>query len=140
FITITGSGFFPGTLVVKFNGVRDTTAAADGTGTSIQAHVAPGTPNGTAPVFVSVNGVQAPTNSGPYFTVIGPNDPFVDGFSPSTGDNPGTTQVTITGIHFTGITGVKFNGASASFSPVTVDNSFTATLPVSATTGPITVQ
>src|ERR1019366_6139643 len=67
-VTITGSGFYPGTLLVKFNGVQATNYAATLTdGTEIQAQIRIGTPSGTGPVFVSVNGVQAPTNNGIFF-------------------------------------------------------------------------
>ena len=136
YITITGSGFFPGTLVVKFNGVQDPAAFATlANGTEIQAHVAAGTPKGTGYVFVSVNGAQAPTNNGVLFTVIGPSDPYVETFSPTTGI-PGSTPVTLTGTHFTGMTALRFNGVNAAFS-VTDDSSITVTVPAGTTTGPI---
>ena len=57
YITINGSGFYPGTLVVKFNGVQDTGAAATAAdGTVIQAHVPVGAPKGSGPIFVSFPG------------------------------------------------------------------------------------
>ena len=136
-ITISGSGFLGGPLVVKFNGVNASAAAATFDNTII-AHVANGTPRGTGPVFVSVSGQQALTNNGIYFTVIGPNDPYVTDFSPTAG-SPGIA-VTINGTHFIGTTGVKFNGANASFSPITSDLFITATVPANATTGPISVE
>jgi hypothetical protein len=138
-IIISGGGFSNVNLVVKFNGVRDTSAfatAADGS--TIQAHVPTGAPKGTGPVVVSVNGVLAPTNNGVYFTVIGPSDPYVDGFSPGAG-NPGTS-VTITGTHFIGVTAIKFNGAAASGYSITADNFVTLSVPANATTGPISVE
>jgi len=139
-ITINGGGFYPGTVVVKFNGVQDPSAAAtDTSGTAITAHVRPGTPKGTGPVFVSINGVMAPTNNGVVFTVIGPSDPYAASFSPATGV-AGSTVVTLTGTHFTGTTAVKFNGGSASFVPPTVDTTLTATVPNGASTGPISVE
>src|SRR5262245_40786785 len=54
-VMILGSGFFPGTLVVRFNGVLDPTAQAIAQdGTSIQAQVPAGATNG--PISVSING------------------------------------------------------------------------------------
>jgi len=140
YITITGSSFSPGTLVVKFNGVQDTAAYATlAGGTEIQTHVPPGTPNGTGYVFVSVNGVQAPINNGIFFTVIGPTDPYASAFSPATAPAGSSMVVTFTGVHFDGITAVKFNGVSAGFGPVTDPTTFTATLPAGAQTGPISI-
>ena len=142
FITINGTGFSPGTLLVKFNGVEALPGYGATDVNTIQAHIRAGTPKGTGYVFVSVNGVQAPTNNGVFFTVIGPNDPYVTDFSPATGV-PGSTVVTFNGVHFANssfITAVKFNGISASFGPVNSDSTFTATVPVGATTGPITVE
>jgi len=134
-ILITGTGFLPGALVVRFNNVPASSAAATaGDGTLIQAHIAIGTPRGTGPVFVSVNGVQAPTNNGVYFTVIGPSDPYIDGFIPGAG-NPGTT-----GTHFIGVTAIKFNGTAASGYSITADSFVTVSVPANATTGPISVE
>jgi hypothetical protein len=136
-ITISGSGFLGGALVVKFDGFNASTAFAN-TDTTIIAHVANGTPRGTGPVVVSVGGQQADTNNGIYFTVIGPSDPYVSDFLPTGGVT--NISVTLNGTHFIGITGVKFNGANASFGPVTSDLFVTATVPANATTGPISVE
>lgn len=139
-IDIAGSGFYPGALVVKFNGVLATNfQATDTFGTNIQAQIRIGTPSGPGPVVVTVNGVQAPTNNGVLFTVIGPNDSYVTDFSPSSGV-AGSTMVTFNGIHFTGVNGVKFNGTSVpGFSPPSDDTTFTATVPAGAQTGPISL-
>jgi hypothetical protein len=142
YIVITGSGFSPGTLVVKFNGVLATNYAATlADGTEIQARIRIGTPSGKGPVFVSVNGSMAPTNGGPFFTVIGPNDPYVDSFSPVKG-NAGGTVVTIAGTHFSGSPAVtvKFNGVVASHNPITEDTNIIATVPSGAQTGPISIE
>jgi len=136
-ILIYGGGFSNVSLVVRFNGVlalNSFATAADGS--TISAQIRPGTLSGTAPVVVSVNGQQAPTNNGVVFSVIGPNDPYVTGFSPTFG-NPGQS-VTITGTHFTGAS-VRFNGTGANIS-VNNDNQITATVPNGASTGPISVQ
>jgi len=58
------------------------------------------------------------------------------GFSPRSG--PPGTKVTLRGINFTGATSVLFNGVSADFT-VTSDLRITTTVPLDATTGPITV-
>jgi uncharacterized repeat protein (TIGR03803 family) len=62
--------------------------------------------------------------------------PTISGFSPTSGG--AGTSVTITGTSFIGATAVEFNGAGAAF---TVDSAtqITATVPASATTGPLTV-
>jgi uncharacterized protein (TIGR03437 family) len=57
-------------------------------------------------------------------------------FSPSSGA-PGST-VTLAGTGLTGSTEVTFNGVSASFHVVS-DTQITATVPATATSGPITV-
>ncbi len=69
-------------------------------------------------------------------TVTEPAAIVISGFMPNTG--PVGTVVTISGSGFTGATDVQFNGLTASY---TVDNDgqITATVPLSATTGPITV-
>ncbi len=137
FITITGSGFFPGTLVVRFNGVQDTTAQATAAdGTVIQAVVPAGAPLGPGKIFVSVNGISV--LSADDFTVIGAG-PYITGFSPPTGS--AGAVVTISGTHFTGANFVRFNGVSAAGS-ISIVNDFQiqATAPSGVTTGPISVE
>ncbi|MFO1488755.1 MAG: IPT/TIG domain-containing protein [Verrucomicrobiota bacterium] len=138
FITITGTGFSPGAVVVKFNGVSSSPAAGATTATEIQAHVANGTPRGTAYVDLTVAGVRAATNNGVVFTVIGNTDPYITGFSPPIG-TPGSTSVTITGVHFAAGMSVKFNGTAASGFSVTDPNEVTVTVPTGATSGRISV-
>jgi large repetitive protein len=60
----------------------------------------------------------------------------VTGFSPTSG--PTGTKVTISGISFTGASAVKFNGITAAYTVVS-GSTITATVPVSATTGKISV-
>ncbi|HEU5070090.1 MAG TPA: IPT/TIG domain-containing protein [Verrucomicrobiae bacterium] len=132
-ITITGTGFAPGTVVVKFNGVQDPTAGATST-TTIQAHVPAGAPLGAGPIFVSVAGVGV--NSADDFTVIG-SGPFVSGFSPAIG-NAGAS-VTIFGAHFSNPLTVKFNGVTVPGASTAAPDQFTVTVPAGVTTGPISV-
>ncbi len=140
-IFITGTGFSNVTLVVKFNGVTASSAFATlADGTEIQTHIANGTPKGTGYVLVSVNGHEAPTNNGVFFTVIGSTDPYASDFTPATAQAGSSTVVTINGVHFNGITAVKFNGISTSFGSVTDPTTFTATLPAGAQTGPISIE
>jgi type II secretory pathway pseudopilin PulG len=58
-------------------------------------------------------------------------------FTPLTG--PAGTVVTIVGQHFTGATAVKFNGTAATSFTVVSDTQITATVPGTATSGPISV-
>lgn len=62
--------------------------------------------------------------------------PSIVSLSPASG-SAGST-VTITGRHFTGATGVQFNGVAASYS-VDSATQITATVPTGATSGPVTV-
>lgn len=133
YIIISGSGFSPGTLVVRFNGVRDTGASAN-TMDSIQAHVPVGATNGSNPIFVSVNGVV--TYSAQDFTVIG-SGPYVTDFSPTNGS--AGTAVTINGVHFTAPLTVKFNGVTAPGASAPTPTQISVNAPAGVTTGPISV-
>jgi hypothetical protein len=137
YIQIFGSGFYPGTLVVKFNGVPASDAAATtADGTFIQARVPASAPLGAGPIFVSVNGVS--TFSAADFTVIGAG-PYVTSFDPYRG--PTGTKVTLDGTHFaTGnATNVAFNGKlGVGFSRVS-DTRIQVDVPAGATTGPLTI-
>jgi hypothetical protein len=134
-ITITGSGFYPGTLVVKFNGAIATVATPSFDGTTITTHVPTGAPQGAGSIFVSVNGLS--TLSGDNFTVIGPG-PYVDSFSPGFGS--GGTSVSIYGAHFFSSTAVKFNGVNALSFFASADGLITVVVSNAATTGPITIE
>ncbi|HZD80736.1 MAG TPA: IPT/TIG domain-containing protein, partial [Actinomycetota bacterium] len=61
----------------------------------------------------------------------------ITGFSPTSG--PVGTSVQITGTGFTGTSDVSFGGASATSYTVDTDSQITATVPASASTGPISV-
>src|SRR5439155_5462717 len=73
-----------------------------------------------------------------HFTIgtSGTPPPTVGSFTPSSG--PVGTTITISGSGLTGATGVTFNGAAASYT-VDSDSQITATVPSSATSGPIGV-
>jgi len=134
YITISGSGFSPGSLIVQFNGVTDFTAGAVAANL-IQAHVPPGAPLGAGPIYVSVNGQS--TWSAQDFTVIGPG-PYIAGFGPSSG-NAGAS-VTFTGAHFASPLTVKFSGASPFTASPPSSTSFTVAVPTGVTTGPVTMS
>ena len=63
--------------------------------------------------------------------------PIVTGFAPI-GGKPGD-PIVLTGINFTTATNVAFNGSNATFH-VTSDTQISATVPVGATTGPISAS
>ena len=65
-----------------------------------------------------------------------PPAPAISGFTPTSG--AAGTAVTISGSGFTGASAVAFNGTSASYT-VNSDTQITATVPGSATSGPISV-
>lgn len=65
-----------------------------------------------------------------------PNPPSITGFAPASG--AAGTNVIITGNNFSSATAVRFNGVNALFTLNSVTQ-ITATVPVAATTGPITV-
>src|SRR5436190_5101739 len=127
-VTIIGFNFV-GTTNVLFNSKRATfgvTAA-----TQIQATVPFGATNGPITVMTPA-GVAVTTND---FLVIGPA-PIIDEFTPGVG-GPGTF-VQITGVNFTNVTSVKFNGVNASFS-APASSQINAQVPPNATTGKISV-
>ena len=140
YIVITGTGFYPGTLLVKFNNVEAFDYAAISS-TEIKARIRAGTPLGPGRIFVSVAGVS--TQSGNLFTVIGPG-PFVTNFTPVAG--PAGTTVTIEGVHFTDnsysspVTNVSFNGISGPNLWVSSPNLLTVDAPGGVSTGPLTLR
>jgi hypothetical protein len=134
-VTIFGSGFYPGTLVVKFNGKVDPTAEATAAdGTVIQAHVPAGATTG--PINVTVNGTDE-GSSLQDFTVIG-FGPYITGFSPAVG-GPSQT-VFVDGVHFLNATNGYFNGRAGANFFVQSDIRIMMDVPAGASTGPISVR
>jgi cytochrome c peroxidase len=124
-VTITG---FTGATAVSFNGVAATfTVSPSGT---ITTTVPAGATTGPITVTTSGSGALVTTTR---FTVT----PTITSFAPSIG--AAGTGVTITGTNFIGTTDVRFNGTGTTF---TVSNSgtITATVPVGASSGLITVK
>ena len=127
-VTITGTSF-TGATAVEFNGVAATsfTVVSD---TSITATVPTGATTG--PIAVTTPGGR-PLTSTTRFTVT----PAITSFTPANG--LAGKVVTITGTTFAGATGINFNGVPARSFTVVSDTSITATVPIEAATGPITV-
>lgn len=125
-VVITGKNFM-GATFVKFNGVSAPAFTVD---SNTQISVSLPASATTGPINISTPGGQ--TFSSTNFVV----QPSIFSFSPFFG-KPGT-NVTIVGANLNGTTNVSFNGASASFGGVT-SNQITATVPVGAISGPITV-
>ena len=128
-VTITGSGF-TGVNSVTFNGTAATFNFLS------DAQVATTVPSGATTGKITLTTTSGTTTSASNFTVSSSSAPTISGFSPSSGAIGAT--VTINGNHFTGVTGVRFNGSSASFVFVN-DGRVTATVPNGATTGRITL-
>src|SRR5262249_11276843 len=73
----------------------------------------------------------------PLATPVGPQPPVITTFAPQSG--PIGTVVVIQGFNFTGATDVSFHGTPAISFTVDSDNQITATVPIGATTGTISV-
>ena len=130
-VVISGGGFTAVTLTVKFNGVTASASApADDT---IYAYVPTGATSGL--ISVQINS-GTPVYSSQSFTVIGPG-PYITGFSPTNGS--AGQPVTISGVHFTGTTAVRFNGTNAPGFFASGDTEIQVNAPTGVTTGPISV-
>ena len=134
-VTITGTNFnSPNVTAVVFN----TTPAASfriDSGTSITAVVNTGTTDGP----IHVTNADGTANSASSFDVAPPstNCPTITSFTPTCG--PVGTSVTITGTNFTGANPVTFNNVTATTFTVNSPTQITATVPTTATSGPIRV-
>lgn len=126
-VTITGLRF-TGATQVTFNGTSAAFTVVNAT--TINAIVPNGTTDG--PIHVTTPGGSA--TSAQTFVVAFP--PVISSFTPAKGE-PGTV-VTISGTDFDGSTQVTFNGAPASFT-LNGSTSITATVPATATNGPIAI-
>src|SRR4030095_17063996 len=127
-VDITGTGFF-GASAVTFNNTNATFMVDSNT------HITATVPAGatTGPIKVTTPGGTA--TSATNFTVAG-GAFAITSFNPMSGVIG--TSVVITGVGFTGVHRVRFNGTSATFT-VKSNTQITATVPAGATTGPISV-
>jgi hypothetical protein len=127
-VTITGVNL-AGATAVAFHGT--TASILTNTATKITTTVPAGATTGTITVTTGGGIATSPTT----FKVI--PAPVISGFSPPSG--PVGTTVTISGSNLAKATSVKVNGVVATIL-TDVAASITATVPVGATTGPITVS
>ena len=132
-VTISGSGFSNTGLVVKYNGVQDTTAGVTDPNT-IQSQVPAAAPLGPGKISVQVG--SSSTLSTSNFFVLGPG-PYVSDFEPSRRRRwhrrhdqwrPLYNPIT-----------VKFNSASTNGNLAASSTQFQVNVPAGATTGFITV-
>jgi len=130
-ITIDGV-HFGGSPVVKFNGTQASGVATANNGTVIYVNV----PSGASTGKISVTSNGQTINTANDFIFVGAG-PYVASFSPPNGG--ANDPITIYGLHFTGATGVKFNGVTASFTTPTMDTQVSALVPDNAMSGPVTV-
>ncbi|SFQ71287.1 reprolysin-like metallopeptidase [Hymenobacter arizonensis] len=128
-VTVLGSNF-TGATAVSFNGVAATSFTVNSP-TQLTATVAAGTTTGP----ITVTGPTGTATSTASF-IVGP-PPIISSFSPMAG--PVGTSVIITGTNFSGATRVTFNGTNAPSFTVNSATQITATVPVNATTGPISI-
>jgi hypothetical protein len=130
-VTITGANFAVGaTVTVGGSAATGVTVVSSTTITATTPAHAAGT--------VSVTVTNADAHSGTLasaFTYVAPA-PTITSFTPTSGATG--ASVTISGTNFTGATAVAFNAVSASFT-VTSDTAIEATVPMGATTGPLSV-
>lgn len=130
-VSITGTGFTGGigVIAVTFNFVGTTYNVTD------DQHLTT-----TVPIGATTGRIRVTTSDGTGTSladfVVPSSPPSITSFSPSSG--PPGTSVTIMGAHFTGVNGVKFNGVAATFNFVS-DAQVSATVPLGATTGKITL-
>jgi len=127
-VTIHGFNFVGATNVLFNNRTALFSVTAE---TQIRAIVPFGATNGPITVTTPAGGAVTAND----FLVIGPA-PIIDDFAPGIG-GPGIF-VQITGVNFTNVSSVKFNGVNASFS-APASSQINAQVPPSATTGKISV-
>jgi hypothetical protein len=127
-VTISGANF-TGATDVSFGGVSATFTV--NSPTQITATVPVGAATGKISVATPSGAVQSAT----VFTVT--TTPVVSGFSPASGAIG--SSVTIRGANFVTVNALKFNGVSSTTLTVDSPTQITATVPIGATSGPISV-
>ena len=120
----------PGQTTVRFGGVAATVVNVTAPNL-LFATVPSGALTGPITVSTSAGTNTTPTN----FVISG--SAIITGFTPAIG--PTGSVVIIAGGDFTGATAVKFNGMNASAFSVTAASQIHATVPTTATTGPLSV-
>lgn len=130
-VTIIGSSFntatqiaFAGVAASSFTIVSDTEIQVEAPAGATSGKITVTNPGGTA-------------TSADDFIVTPPLPPSISSFNPASGTVG--AQVTITGMNFTGVTQVAFNGVTVSSFTVISNSSLRADVPAGATTGKISV-
>lgn len=126
-VIISGANF-TGITGVRFNGV------AAGFTVNPPNQITTTVPAGATTGRIAVSTAAVTNTSAANFTVT--TLPVISGFTPTTGVVG--SSVVITGVNLLGTTSVTFNGIAAAIT-FNSDTQITATVPVGATTGPITV-
>ena len=131
-VSISGANL--GGSTVKFNGVAVSSVVVAGqNGTQVQVFV----PAGATTGLITAANAAGTNSSATPFAVTGPG-PFINSFSPGSG--PAGGEVIIEGANFVAFgTSVSFNGIASGTVIVTATTQLKATVPVGATTGPISV-
>lgn len=129
-VRIEGSGFTGVTGVKFFNNKSASFSVTSDT--QINAVVPSGAVTGA---IIVMKGANTATSADDYI-VIGPG-PYVTDFSPVSGS--GGTEVTLNGVHFTGVNVVKFNGTNGFITQLTSDTQIKITPQAGFSTGPISL-
>jgi len=124
-VTITGTNFINVTAV-KFGTTNATNFTVNST-TQITA-TSPTETAGVVDIRVTAAGGTTATSSADQFTYMS-LAPLITGISPSSGYIAGGTTVTLTGVHFTGVTAVTIGGTAATSIVVNSDTSLTCVVP-----------
>ncbi len=125
-VTITGINFITGATGVTIGG-NAATGVSVVNATTITAITPPGTV-GSASVVVTTPGGPSAANT--LFTYFDPNGPAtVSAINPASGNTAGGISVMITGMNFTGATGVTIGGNLAASVSVVNDTTLTAVTP-----------
>ena len=127
-VTINGIGFTP-SAIVKF-GTMTPSAVTFVSATQMKATVPPAALSGTINVANTTGTVRGLGN---FIVTLS-----ITGLASASGPS-GTTVVTITGVGFTRSATVRFNGIAASAVTFVSSTQLKATVPPTATTGPVTV-
>ena len=129
-VVINGANFVQNATTVKFNG-RTATSAVTAL-TQVHATV----PSGATSGPISIHNASGSITSTVPFMVIG-SPPVVTDFDPARG--PRGTPIIISGLNFTNVTAVTFNGTNAERFSATAPTQIHAVVPATVTTGPIKV-
>ena len=131
-VTISGVNLSNGPTVLKFNGANAPFTVNGQNGIQVQATVPSGATTGPITMTNAFGSFTTSTN----FFVTG-SAPYLDFLAPGAG--PRGTTILITGGNFNNLASVKFNGVTSTNATATALTQIQATVPATATTGPLTV-